>query len=87
LVFLLINMHSSLQNPLAFPGYCTGGKIQEDPEKETLNTLTDSLQRQLQQTITVYQKLSTAWCSRSDSFCALYPKLNTLKSCKWVIFR
>ena len=31
LVFLLINMHSSLQMPLAFPGYCIGGKIQEDP--------------------------------------------------------
>lgn len=33
LIFLLINRHSALQIPLAFPGI--GGKMQEDPENET----------------------------------------------------
>lgn len=33
LISLLINRHSGLQIPLAFPGI--GGKIQEDPANET----------------------------------------------------
>lgn len=49
LVFLLINMHSSLQIPLALSGYCIGGKILEDTESEILNTV---IQPQFPMTIT-----------------------------------
>lgn len=53
LIFLLINRHSGLQIPLAFPGI--GGKMQEDPENETHTLIHQQLPKKMKANLNCLQ--------------------------------